>query len=98
VEERSVRSEERELEVRVLRKELEFYKARCEMLEKMVNNPAMMQFQAMQIMNQMAIPQMTYNPNMMYPQMQAYNHPYQTPQNIYPQQPLNLSSSTSSIS
>lgn len=69
------------------------------MLEKMVNNPTMMQFQAMQIMNQMAIPQMTYNPNIMYPQMQTYNQiPYQNPQNIYPQPPINLSQSTSSMS
>ena len=59
----------------------------------MVNNPTMMQFQAMQIMNQMAIPQIPYNPNMMYPQMQGYNQiAYQNPQHIYPQQVQNLSS------
>lgn len=77
VENKSVKSnDEKELEIRFLKKELEFYKNRCEMLEKMLNNPAMMQIQAMQMLNPLAN-QMTnhlaFNNPMMYNPLQQPN-------------------------
>ncbi len=97
VENRSVLSnDEKDLQIRFLKKELEFYKNRCEMFQKMLNNPAMVQMQAMQMLNPLAST-LAFNNNLMYQSMQGGSFQPQPQQVGFMQQNLNMMSYQNNI-